>query len=365
MKALFAAVTSALFCLGLAGCISSITVTKATPETPGIHYCLPQPFVQVTPNKDGTVVVEVIYLPDPDNEYAVQASSVLGSYTIDFNRNEKGFLETVSFNADTTGIAKQLIQSGAAVRSAEIDAKAAKAKDDAADAKDARDKVTAAVAAADKAQKDAQTAVDIAQKKLNLLVEISTQPKPPEDIDKQIIAAKLTLAEAEVKRDAATVAYNAAKENPAAANAAPTTPMAPEPVFLKVVMTKDTVRLVQEFAQEDRATWVVPTTDATTTELTVLPFRQVVHPNEKNKALIATVKADRELVDATFSGIDPPLKETAWSPVFSLRADKMTVDIEFPPDTARGRYTVDGEFKNGPKDAVKKTTRQFIIQIEQ
>ena len=37
---------------------------------------------------------------------------------------EKGFLETISFNADSTGVAKQMIQSGAALRSAEIDAKA-------------------------------------------------------------------------------------------------------------------------------------------------------------------------------------------------------------------------------------------------
>ena len=52
---------------------------------------------------------------DPDQEYVINASSFLGKYTLDVNRNESGLLETVGFSSDTTAVAKQLASSVAGI----------------------------------------------------------------------------------------------------------------------------------------------------------------------------------------------------------------------------------------------------------
>src|SRR3954469_11229942 len=95
--------------LALSGCMATVTSKGATTSDGGIRYYLPQPFVKVVPSTDGTIAVDLIYLPDPDNAYTVTSSSALGKYTLDIKRTEEGFLDTVTFNSDNTGVAKQVI----------------------------------------------------------------------------------------------------------------------------------------------------------------------------------------------------------------------------------------------------------------
>ena len=70
--------------LSAVGC-ASIKVTKITPGNDatiqGIRYYLPKPFIQVTPQADGTMAVDVIYLPDKDHKYAINTSSHLSAFT--------------------------------------------------------------------------------------------------------------------------------------------------------------------------------------------------------------------------------------------------------------------------------------------
>lgn len=364
MKILWANVVAVL-AIAVGGCASNIAVIKALPDTAGLHYYLPQPFIQVTPYPDGTIVVEVIYLPDPKNEYAIQASSYFGQYTLDVNRTEKGFLETVSFNADSTGVAKQLIQSGANLRAADIEAKAAKATAEAADAKAASDKLTAAIATADKARTDAQIAVDVAQQKYDLLGVARRQSSARATFNDQIVAARLALAEATVKRDAAQAAYNAAITSPGAANAKTAArPVTPDAAFYRIAMSADSVELKRDFNQKDRETWVIPKTNAGPADLVVLPSALVVRPEEKSQALTGTVKSDRELRNVVVSHVYPPLGGTKQTVLLSRRFDKQTVDIEFPKDTAAGEYTIDLLFTSGSKDKPTDDKRSIIVRIE-
>ena len=66
------------FTLGVAlltsGCVSLIDVKQAKDgSSEGIHYYLPQVFIEITPNTDGSFKVETVYLPDPTKRYAINA----------------------------------------------------------------------------------------------------------------------------------------------------------------------------------------------------------------------------------------------------------------------------------------------------
>ncbi|MDC8757055.1 hypothetical protein [Janthinobacterium fluminis] len=351
--------------LCLSACVSVLRSDKATPASAGIRYFLPQPFILVTPNLDGTLVVEKVYLPDPDNEYVVAARSVLGSYTLNVGRNEKGFLESVSFNADSSGFGKQLVQTAANVRAAEIDAAAAKAKADAAADKAVADKDSAAVAAAEKALREAQLGYDVAARKLALLLELREQRNPPASIGEQIFTARLALAEMKVRLDAAALARSGVANQLAAANGPARAPRrkAPEPVFYRVDMSADSVALRQAFVQSDRLAWKAPKADAPEPKLEMLPAAQVVRPADKSKALTATVKANQYLSAAAFLDVTPPLPGLA--PLFSLRPDRVTVDIELPKGAPAGDYDVAGSFTPAAdEDAAEPARRTFRIRVE-
>ena len=86
----------------LGGCVSRMTVVPATSSSTGVRYFLPEVFIQVTPNQDGTVTVAPVYLPDPKHEYAIKVDTYLGNHTIDITRTKEGFLDTLTFNSDST-----------------------------------------------------------------------------------------------------------------------------------------------------------------------------------------------------------------------------------------------------------------------
>ncbi len=351
--------------LCLPGCVSVIRSQKATPDSAGIRYFLPQPFILVTPNLDGSLAVEKVFLPDPDNEYVISASSVLGNYTLAVERNEKGFLDTVSFDGDGSGIGKQLVQTAASARVAGADAAAARAKEDAASDKAAAERVRAALAAADKAQREAQLDFDIAERRLALLLELRGTPGAPATLAAQIFAARLALAEMLVRRDAAALARTGA----AAGLAAPSGPAgqgprrAPEPVFFRVDMSADSVALRQAFAQADRATWTAPKADPAQDRLELMPAAQVVRPLARTLALTATVKANLFLREAAFVQMTPAVPGLA--PLFSLRPDRVTVDVELPKGTPAGDYEVVGNFvpagEAAPAEALR---RSFMVRVE-
>jgi hypothetical protein len=101
----------------LANC-ADLKVTKVTnsnnASVKGIRYYLPKPYLQVTPQADGTILVDVIYLPDKSQAYAIDASSQLSSYTFQASRDEKGILTAIEYKASTTAVGQQLAASAGA-----------------------------------------------------------------------------------------------------------------------------------------------------------------------------------------------------------------------------------------------------------
>lgn len=366
--------TSRLFLFASAvlvsGCVSVVKVTRADSDTAaGIHYYLPQVFLQITPNKDGSFKVDTVYLPDPANRYTIQAESFLGNYTMDVNRSEEGFLETVSFNSDNTGVAKQLIASQAAVKAAEIEAATTRAQKAAADAKAATEKDASKVSAAEEAQKAAQIALDVAIEKLKLLQKMVGDPKAPDDLNKQILAAQLAVAEAKVKHDATIVATGKAVANFAAANgeAKSAALKAMSPAFLKVVMTKDSVDLQQAFLQKKEDSWNLPVKATSADEFALRPGVLVVRPAEKSSALTAEVRSNQPLRGVTLTSFRSVTagKDIDFDQLnVALLYDQTTIRIDLAKGMAAGKYRLRLDADTGTEAAPKPNDQALDITIE-
>lgn len=358
------------------GCVSTVTVRPVAEATAsGIHYYLPQVFIRLTPGADGNITVDKLFLPDPQQEYVITASSYFGNYTIDVNRSESGMLETVSFNSDGTAVAKQYLASQAAVRATEIDTQVAKDKAAATEAKAAADKAKAALEVADKARKDALLALNVATNKFQLLDALSKEAGAPNDIKAQVLTSRLAVVEAQTKYDAALLAYNTLAETLAAANgvdakaansAAGKRPQAPTPVFYKVEMQKDTVVLKEAIAQRDLDTWKVPPPSTPPDPLTAMPVEQVVRPAEKTQALIAKLTANQMLLSAVSERFAPAgsnVQGLQPRPVVSLMSDRVTLVVELPQNTAAGDYDMDITVTSGKSNDPKRDTLAIKLKV--
>src|SRR5262245_1251661 len=96
----------------LTSCIAHIGVKKVDNssgsdggEVKGVRYSLPQPFLVGRPQLNGKISYSIEYLPDPDNEYAVDAWSFMAKHKINMQRTTRGLLKSVSFTKDTTEVA--------------------------------------------------------------------------------------------------------------------------------------------------------------------------------------------------------------------------------------------------------------------
>jgi hypothetical protein len=98
----------------LVGC-ASMTVTKITPENTataaGIRYSLPKPFIQAVPQSDGTIAVDVVYLPDSNNTYAIDTSSEMSSYVFQVALDQNGLLNAVEYKQSTSAVSQQVVAS--------------------------------------------------------------------------------------------------------------------------------------------------------------------------------------------------------------------------------------------------------------
>ena len=115
MTAPVAAFRAALMVTGAlltAGCANmSVSQVKDGDSVKGLRYYLPKPYLQAVPQADGSINVEVIFLPDRSRSYAIDTSSYLGSYTFQASRDEKGLLTALEFKASTTAVGQQLASS--------------------------------------------------------------------------------------------------------------------------------------------------------------------------------------------------------------------------------------------------------------
>lgn len=114
----------------LSGCVSTLTVRSvaAKPRARGFRYFLPKPNLLVSPKVDGTVSVEKVCLPDPANEYAIDASSFAATYKLSVEIDAHGLLKKVVWNTGSAESTKAAPETTANLWKARADAEAARAK---------------------------------------------------------------------------------------------------------------------------------------------------------------------------------------------------------------------------------------------
>lgn len=365
----------------LSACVSTVHVDKVPnrkADVEGIRYHLPEVFLQATPNADGTLAVQFVYLPNPNEEYAIRSTSFLSNYTLQVKRTQSGLLEAVTFNTDSSAVAQQALSSAGAIRAAEINAEVAKAKTVATEEKAAADKAKAAIDAANKARIDAAVAVEVAQRKLGLLEGLVGTPNAPTNIKDQVLSAKLVVVEAEAKREAAEAAYQAlvgaANTDVDAANAAAkwaganapagrVFPQAPQPMFYRVTMDADKVELREAFAQDDRNTWTAPKAEMKQDAFAVLPSQIVVRPADKTGALTAPVKANRALESVAITAFTTATQAPVTPiPYVVVRSDGLSVDFELPKKLPDGDYLLRVDVKAKGKEPVLKYTLRIRVE---
>jgi hypothetical protein len=168
----------------VAGC-ASITAQKVTANNspPGVRYSLPLPVIQVAPQANGTTALDVLYLPDSKNTYAVDTSCFMAAYAFDLTVDQNGLLNKVEFKDSTTGVPQQLAATGGAVAASVENARSAQA--------------AAAQTAMDAAQKDADDATAAAVAARAKVTALQNQSPPAtQDV---MNAALADLAQADAK----------------------------------------------------------------------------------------------------------------------------------------------------------------------
>lgn len=92
-----------LVIIALSGCTTTMGGGQATERASGLRYYLPAPHVILTPKSDGTVTVEVKYLPDPNNAYTLNLKSYLSNSTFDITTSN-GMLTSINLNSDSSAV---------------------------------------------------------------------------------------------------------------------------------------------------------------------------------------------------------------------------------------------------------------------
>ena len=192
------------------GC-TSITVTKIAPGRPadkdntksqvaGQRFSLPRPYIQVTPQPDGSITADIIYLPDPDHTYAIDSWAFLASDTLDLT-TDSGIIKSVNWSGDSSAAVQASITSAGNVASGILQAEQKKQSDQ-------RAKEETAI----KAVTDAQLALDQAQ--ADLAIVLAT----PNAAVGDVLKARYALSDATLKLQATKDALGKLKTGLAAAD---------------------------------------------------------------------------------------------------------------------------------------------------
>lgn len=237
-----------LLCAFAARCITTVDVQKVDPGTnpAGVRYFLPAPFLKVTPAVDGSVTVEILYLPDPNREYAVDARSVMAKHKLAMTLADNQLLKKIEWNGQSADVAKQVIESASNVLKEKITARAAAEKEAAEAAKKEADAQAAALAAAEKALADAELKLRIATDKGTFLRDNGGTPEAR-------LAAELAVLEARAQRDEAARVLADLQSKSSALKALMDKPEneAPGPMLFRIVDTGKAAKLVPAAPQTD------------------------------------------------------------------------------------------------------------------
>ena len=128
----------------LSGCTTLMSGDPATKDGAGIRYSLPAPHIFLNPQADGTITVEVKYLPDPNNTYTLNIDSYLSNTTFNVGL-ENGMLTSLALDSKSSEVPGKVISAATEIQKARMTAKQQQLKTDQ-EEKDAIKKATNEVA---------------------------------------------------------------------------------------------------------------------------------------------------------------------------------------------------------------------------
>jgi len=140
--------------VGSASCASSVSVKPVDADSAGvrgIRYCLPQPFLVITPQEDGSVTARWHFLADRSQEYAVDAWSLLGKHKLEI-KTIHGLLASVDWKGEADAVAAEAVKAAGEIRKQELESDIESAKASAAQQAKLRDALDAAILERDLAQ---------------------------------------------------------------------------------------------------------------------------------------------------------------------------------------------------------------------
>jgi hypothetical protein len=176
----------------LCGCSTTLNVEKVGANKPeGFHYSLPVSLLQVCPGAQGTISVKEVFLPDPANQYAISASSVISKFNLDVTV-EDGLLTKFSWKPDSSGVAEKLVETGGNLAKTQIETQAKAEELKATKIAEAEKERKAALEAADKAIRAAELELSTAKAGLAVL-------QGRTGVDDELLAAEIAVAQAEAK----------------------------------------------------------------------------------------------------------------------------------------------------------------------
>jgi len=309
------------------GCVTIVSGEKANQTNEGIRYNLPAPHLLVTPLPNGTVKVEPIYLPDPQNEYVIDVWSIFSDYTIDIETVGGGLLKQVNLKETTVAPAVKAIQSAATIGEQLIKNKQL----------EEQNKISK--------QQAIQTArIELAEEKAKLAL----FKKPPPGVTKtpnQIFDQELLVSK---KKIALQVLLNgSAENNPFAAANDPRGDgfeTVPGPILFRILPDGEGVKLV---AVEQKDFAVISSDSVESKQLQFTPDGIIrVTPHEISKELKVTLTANLELesIDTTKTKLVDPLN--LGLPV--AQGDEISATI-IPSDNTTNRKRIEVILPKGTK----------------
>jgi len=209
-------VVSATLLLSSACASTQLAVRKVedgTKEPNGIRYSLPKPFLLVTPSPsgDGSLKVDVIYLPDTSNTYAIDGRTKRGKYELSVNVKD-GLLSKIAWSQKDAALAAESIRVATEVARGELERQQDEEKERAKQAEDERK-------AADEEIRKLQSELDEKELALQLATLEVQSVQAAVDQGDQSAAARTALRKAQLARDQARVARDFAQAQLAKARA--------------------------------------------------------------------------------------------------------------------------------------------------
>jgi hypothetical protein len=186
----------------LTGC-THVVVERIKPDTDasavrGQRFSLPRPYIQVTPQADGSVVAEVVYMPDPDHTYAIHSYSIFATNALEVITENSGIIKSVNWTADSSAVVAGAITSTGTVTGTLLQAEQKQ-----------KQEAQAQENSASKAVADARLA--LAQAEANLALALASGTAA------DILRARIAVSDATLKLQALEAALNrirSAADNP-------------------------------------------------------------------------------------------------------------------------------------------------------